>query len=95
MTEKEFQSQVIALARLRGWLAYHTHDSRRSAKGFPDLVLCRVRNNAGRVIFAELKVGRNECTPEQRQWIAALLSAEVAAFVWRPEMWPDIERILE
>ena len=36
-TEKGFQAAVVELARLRGWLVYHTYDSRRSAKGFPDL----------------------------------------------------------
>ncbi len=39
--EKPFQAQVVELARLSGWLTYHTHDSRRSQSGFPDLVLVR------------------------------------------------------
>lgn len=41
ISEKEFQAQVLDLARLTGWLCYHPHDSRRSAPGFPDLVLVR------------------------------------------------------
>src|SRR5688572_19177552 len=40
-TERAFQAQVVKYARLMGWTAYHTHDSRRSQAGFPDLVLVR------------------------------------------------------
>ena len=38
MTEKQFQSHIVQYAKMRGWLVYHTHDSRRSEPGFPDLV---------------------------------------------------------
>jgi hypothetical protein len=41
ISEKEFQAQVLGLARLSGLLCYHTHDSRRSKPGVPDLVLAR------------------------------------------------------
>ena len=39
VTEKAFQTAVVELAELCGWKVYHTYDSRRSAPGFPDLVL--------------------------------------------------------
>lgn len=42
---------VVDAARLNGWLVYHTHDSRRSAEGFPDLVMLRL----SRMVVAELK----------------------------------------
>ena len=51
MTEKKFQAAVLQIANMYGWLAYHTHDSRRSAPGFPDLVL--VRNG--------IQIGRASC----------------------------------
>jgi hypothetical protein len=35
LSEKQFIRQVIDLARLQGFLVYHTFDSRRSAVGFP------------------------------------------------------------
>lgn len=54
MTERQFQPQVVQLARLCGWLIYHTFDSRRSAAGFPDL--CMVRGD--RCLFVELKSDR-------------------------------------
>ena len=35
MTEEKLQRCILELANVCGWLAYHTHDSRRSPKGFP------------------------------------------------------------
>ena len=49
---EDFQPQVVKLAKLCGWRPYHTHDSRRSAAGFPDLILIK----DGWLIAAELKV---------------------------------------
>lgn len=88
-TEKGFQRVVIEYARLRGWNIYHTHDSRRSPAGFPDLVLVRER-----VVFAELKSERGRLTVEQRAWLAALRTAGVEVFCWRPSQWDEIERTL-
>ena len=51
MSEKDWQQAVIDYARLRGYLVYHTHDSRRSEPGFPDLICLR----AGRLVVMELK----------------------------------------
>lgn len=84
--EREFQAQVLQLAKLSGWFCYHTHDSRRSAAGFPDLVLVR----APRVLFAELKSEKGQTRPEQAAWLEALRgcrSVEVA--LWRPRDWPE------
>ena len=52
MTEKQWQALVQETAQLAGWMAYHTYDSRRSAAGFPDLVLARER-----VIFRRVEGG--------------------------------------
>ncbi len=89
-TEKQFQAQVVGLARLCGWRVYHTHDSRRSEPGFPDLVLLK----GVRAVVAELKVGRNTTTAEQREWLAAWRAAGVETYEWRPADWPAIERLL-
>lgn len=100
MSEDEFQKWVVDLAKLRGWLFYHTHDSRRSAEGFPDLVL--VRN--GVLIFAELKTQKGRQTLKQKEWDRALCEVEekscwrqcdnVWMFLWRPSMMEEIEEIL-
>ena len=41
LTEAQLQEMVVARSKALGWLVYHTYDSRRSASGFPDLVLAR------------------------------------------------------
>ena len=88
--ESEFQSQVMQFASLTGWLVYHTHDSRRSVAGFPDLVLIRRE----RVVVAELKVGKRKTTPAQQIWLRAFADAGVAAYVWRPEHFEQIREVL-
>lgn len=67
-SEAAFQQQVLNLAELYGWRAYHTHNSRRSQPGFPDLVLIR----GAELIFAELKTDKGRLRPEQEAWIAEL-----------------------
>ncbi len=91
MSEKEFQAQVVELARLTGWLCYHTHDSRRSAASFPDLVLVRPPV----VRFIELKAGTGKLRPKQRAWLDDLKDCEsVEAHLWRPSDWDRIEEML-
>lgn len=87
MTEAELQTNVRQAARLGGWLTYHTNDSRRSDKGFPDLVF--VHPITGRTVYAELKSERGRIRPEQRQWIEALERGGHDVHVWRPAHWTD------
>lgn len=77
LTEAQWQAQVEGLARMYGWRVYHTHDSRRSAAGFPDLVMVR----GPELIFAELKGESTRVTREQEAWLADLhrVAAEVEA----------------
>ncbi len=90
-SEKHFQSQVLELARLSGWRCYHTFDSRRSAPGFPDLVLVRPPV----VLFAELKAEGGRVRPEQAAWLRVLGACPgVAVRLWRPGDWPEVEETL-
>ena len=91
ISESELQGFVVTLARTHGWLAYHTHDSRRSEAGFPDL--CLVRD--GRVIFAELKSMKGKVTDAQQRWLDELGGADgVEVYVWRPVDIDDLNGIL-
>jgi VRR-NUC domain len=90
-TEKQFQASVVEVARLHRWRVYHTHDSRRSEPGFPDLVMVRRR----RIVFAELKAEKGRVTDTQREWIGALRMASACeVYVWRPSDWDEIMRRL-
>lgn len=82
MTEAQLLQAVRDLAKLRGWLCYHTHDSRRSEPGFPDLVLVHPRT--GQLRMVELKSLKGRVTPAQQKWIDALYAAGVVVDVWRP-----------
>ena len=91
ITEAEFMAQIVQLAAMHCWMIYHTHDSRNSPSGFPDLFLVR-----GRVLIAaELKRSPKEKpTLDQKRWLAALNLAGVNCFLWTPADWPEIEKVL-
>ncbi len=89
--EKDWLQAVVDLAAFQGALVYHTHDSRRSAAGFPDLVIVV----HGRVLFRELKQDGNRPTAEQRRWLMALAQAGQDAAVWTfPQDWPLVVEAL-
>lgn len=88
MTEAELQAGLIEAAKLHGWECFHDYDSRRSAPGFPDLVLAK----SGRVLFLELKAQRGRVSADQRRWLAALDGTPgIVAAVVRPEPKEDGE----
>lgn len=102
LTEAQFQSWVMGLARTYGWHVWHFNDSRRQirpgvfvgdtdAKGFPDLVLVHPRFG---IILRELKKQLGKETIDQRIAIIWLGQAGVNAKVWRPSDEAEIERLL-
>ena len=91
ISERAFQAHVERVARLFGWRQYHTHDSRRSSPGFPDLVL--VRN--GELCFLELKTETGRVRPEQREWLEELEKVPgIVARIIRPSDWQELEELL-
>lgn len=74
------QSTVLGMCRVMGLLVYHTHDSRRSTSGFPDLVVV----GPGGVLFRELKGDGGRVSPAQQAWVDALLAAGSDAGFWWP-----------
>ena len=91
ISEKQFQELVIDYARLKGWEVYHTHNSRRSAPGYPDLSMVR----GARHVVAELKSEHGRLTPEQERWLEAFRATPAEVYIWRPSAWPDIKRVLD
>ena len=91
MSEVEFTDNVLKWAKVYGWRRFHVRGNTRRLiqgdVGFPDLVLVR----SPRIIFAELKVGRNKPSVEQGDWIAELDDCRfLEVHVWRPEAWSTI-----
>lgn len=102
LTEAAFTRQVLEFARLHGWRSAHFRPGRTNrgwrtavsgdGVGFPDLILVR----RGVLVVAELKVGDNTLSVEQGEWLRAFENCPppVQAFVWFPDDWPEIERVL-
>jgi hypothetical protein len=91
-SERDFQAAVIALAKRHGYSVYHTHDSRRSEAGFPDLVL--LRGDVG--IVAELKRSAKERpTAAQETWLEAWRAVKrIEVRLWTPELWTEIDGLI-
>ena len=90
-TERQFQAQILALARWLHWERYHTWRSDHSAAGFPDLVLVR----PPRILFVEVKSAIGKVTPAQRHWLDVLgACGSCEAYCWRPSDWAVIEATL-
>lgn len=84
--ERTFQKMVVDAARLMGYRQiYHTHNSKRSQPGFPDLVL--VSTARKRTLFVELKTMTGKVSPHQEEWIGALREAGQEAVILRPSDW--------
>jgi VRR-NUC domain len=93
LTEREFQRQVVDLARILGWdFIYHAQLAKWSEKGWPDLVLVRVRDH--RLVFAELKTDKGKLTPRQEEVLAMLRAVSDDVHVWRPSDLDAITTVL-
>ena len=103
--ERGFQRRVLALARLKGWRHWHdaaTNAPRRcgacgtvrraprNAAGMPDLILVR----RPELIWVELKAEGGDVSVEQLLWIEALRACGQRVYVWWPDDWHEIERVL-
>ena len=96
---------VMELALLCGWLVFHDEDSRRNPAGFPDLVLVHPNKSPG-IIFAELKTAKGKTRAKQEEWLNKLALVmdkiypaetkreHINVCLWRPQHWPQIEKIL-
>jgi hypothetical protein len=87
MTEKEWQQRITDTCDVLRLRWHHETDSRRSKKGFPDLVI--VGTNG--VIFVELKSQRGRIKAEQQEWVDDINTAGGEAHIWRPLDWPIAE----
>jgi len=95
ITENQFQEQIKELAKLFGWLYYHTWKSYHSPQGFPDVTLVRLEPEP-RLIFAELKSESGQPTESQWIWLYVLqhIGKPVECYLWKPSDWDTIVSIL-
>lgn len=94
MNEADLTKAVLDLASLLGYRTAHFRPAQNSrgawrtpvagdGKGFPDLVLA----GRGRVVFAELKVGRNGLSDEQVEWRSRILLNRGEWFLFTDKDW--------
>ena len=79
MSEQGLQAAITQLCRMLGVRWYHTADSRRSNKGWPDLAMW-----ARGFILRELKTDAGKLTAEQQRCGDELRAAGQDWDVWRP-----------
>lgn len=92
ISEAAFMAAVIRVARQHDWHVFHPYDSRKSARGYPDLTLARLpgHGHPGEVIWSELKV-EAPLTIEQEVWLATLSHVtQTEAYLWTPTDMPEI-----
>jgi len=58
--------------------------------GFPDYIATK----NGTLIFFELKSGRGQVTPSQREWLEDLKACGQRVYLWRPSDWEEIVKVL-
>jgi len=94
MTEKMFQGRVIQALRVAGYAHYHTYNSIRSVKGFPDLICIHPKRK--RLIAIEVKTDTGKLTPEQSEWLTLFSMCGVETWLLRPsqfeEFWESIRK---
>jgi len=92
--EVHFLARTLEVLRTLGFqLVYHTHDSRHSASGFPDIVAV----GFGRCLFIELKAddAPRRLPLAQEAWKVGLEDCPgVEWYCWHPRDWPEILRTL-
>lgn len=92
LTERQFQDQIVELARRFDWLVVHHggNQHRRAyydTTGFPDLLMV---GPSGAVLFRELKTERAQLTAAQELWRDRLVGKGADWALWRPSDWPAI-----
>jgi hypothetical protein len=98
LSEKEWQAQVVEIARLYGWRVFHPLRSMGSEPGWADLALLR----PPKLLLVELrKTDTGRPTPAQREWLADLelvASTSCGALhvdLWRPADFDRVHRLLK
>lgn len=90
LSEKEWRSQGVNLAKQFGFKTYHTYRSDRSEPGWPDDALVR-----DRLILVEWKTEKGKLSNAQKIWIRALLNAQVEVYVCRPRHLEQLAAVLQ
>jgi hypothetical protein len=103
ITERELLQAVMEMAQAYGYIVYHAleqaHYSRRTCKGFPDIVMYRKedidRGWGNRLLAMELKSQKGRLTQEQELWLGMFRALGVEAYVIRPSDLEGLPKLLD
>lgn len=98
LTEQQWQTQVVALARQFGWEVFHAPANRPNSRGhvqniaagWPDIVCL----GHSRALFLELKSEKGRIRPEQITTLRRLAEAGCETALWRPSDLPAVLAVL-
>ena len=102
ISERDFQREVIAYARHKGWIVAHFRPAKTNkgwrtpvsadGKGFPDLLMVR----GDRMVVCELKSKLGKMSKDQNKWFKAfaLVKGHIYVAKWMPADWPEILKVL-
>jgi hypothetical protein len=94
ISEKSFQSKVIANMEARRWKVHFNNNTRTSRPaGYPDLTAWHTGHK--RLIFVELKTEIGQLSEPQKTVCADLGSIGQDVYLWRPQQWNEILAILD
>ena len=100
LSERQFQAQVIELARRFDWMVFHPVTAQKKGvyatfqagdKGYPDLTLAKAGEG---LLFAELKTDTGKLSAEQLRWAFEIQRAGGEWHLWRPSDMDAIVRRL-
>lgn len=91
--ERDFQREVIEVARSFGWTDFHVlrSDLSKMRPGFPDLFLIRPPN----IVWAELKAKNGKLSDAQKDMCEMLKESGQNIYVWHAENEKDWDEIIE
>jgi VRR-NUC domain-containing protein len=88
LTERQWQKEVVRLARYGGWLVFHVYEAKRVVAGWPDLQLLRPPE----FVVVELKTADGKLTIDQEDILRRFRACNIETHVWRPS---DIRAVRE
>ena len=102
VTENELLQTVLEMAEALGYVVYHvleqSHYAKRTAKGFPDLVMCRDqdldRGRDARMIVMELKSQLGKVSDDQLRWLDYFRQFGIENYLIRPSDLDNLENLL-